>query len=163
MICPHLWVNQFLSLYLWILIMRDKVNKRSRTGVLIFCNNAPIYWYSKQAPSIEASTFGAEFYTMSTALEMIKTLRCNLRIVVIPLDGPTSVFCDNEAVYKNTSIPTFTLNKKVHHIAYRICREVVASKVIQIVKEGTDTNLSDIITKILSSLKQEFLLERFTY
>ena len=46
-----------------------KVNRRSRTGVLIFCNKAPIYWYSKQAPGVESSTFGAEFYAILNPLD----------------------------------------------------------------------------------------------
>ena len=141
----------------------NKVNRRSRTGVLIFCNKAPIYWYSKQAPGVESSTFGAEFYAMRTAVEMVKSLRYKLRMFGIPIDGAASVFCDNEAVYKNTAIPASTLNKKVHSIAYHICREAVASKIIQIAKEGTDTNLADLFTKILSALRREELLERFTY
>ena len=64
---------------------------------------------------------------------------------------------------KNTTIPASTLNKKVHSIAYHICREAVASKIIQIAKEGTDTNLADLFTKTLSALRREELLERFTY
>ena len=52
----------------------NKVNRKSRTGILIFINKAPIYWYSKQAPSVESSTFGAEFYAMRIAVEMVKAL-----------------------------------------------------------------------------------------
>ena len=74
----------------------NKVNIRSRTGVLIFVNKAPVCWYSKQPPSVEASTFGAEFYAKRTAVEMIKTLRYKLCMFGIPIDDPTNVFCDNE-------------------------------------------------------------------
>ena len=100
---------------------------------------------------------------MRTAVEMVKALRYKLRMFGIPIDGPASVFCDNEAVYKNTFIPESTLNKKVHHIAYHICREAVASGTIQIAKEGTGTNLADLFTKVLSSISQEALLDMFTY
>ena len=141
----------------------NKVNRKSRTGVLIFVNKAPVYWYSKQAPGVETSTFGAEFYALRTAVEMVKTLRYKLRMFGIPIDGPANVFCDNEAVYKNTSMPDSQLNKKVHSIAYHYCREAVAAGIIQIAKEGTDTNLADLFTKNLSRLQQEELLDRFTY
>ena len=87
-------------------------------------------------------------------MEMIKTLRYKIRMFVIPIDGPASLFYGNEAVYKNTSIPASTLNKRVHHIAYYICREVVASNAIQIAKEGINTNLAYLFTKILSKLYQ---------
>ena len=112
----------------------DKSIRRSQTGILIFCNKAPIHWYSKQQPSVETSTFGAEFHAMKTAVELTEALRYKLRMFGVPIEGPTSVFCDNEAVYKNTVLPESTLNKKHHSIAYHRCREAVASKTIQVAK-----------------------------
>jgi hypothetical protein len=45
----------------------------------------------------------------------------------IPIDGPANVFCDNEAVYKNTVMPESVLKKKHHSIAYHRHREAVAA------------------------------------
>ena len=81
----------------------------------------------------------------------------------VPIDGLTSVFCDNEAVYKNTVLPESTLNKKHHSIAYHRCREAVASNTIQVAKEGTLSNLSDLFTKIMTAARRTFLLGKFTY
>ena len=41
---------------------------------------------------------------MKNAVELTEALRYKLHMFVVPLEGPTNVFCDNEAVYKNTSI-----------------------------------------------------------
>ena len=79
------------------------------------------------------------------------------------MGGPASVFYDNEAVYKNTVLPESTLRKKHHSIAYHYCREAVAANIIQVAKEGTNTNLSDLFTKFLTTIRRQFLLERFTY
>ena len=49
----------------------NQSDRRSQTGVLIFINKAPIHWFSKRQPTVEASTFGAEFCAMKTAIEMI--------------------------------------------------------------------------------------------
>ena len=65
----------------------------------------------------------------------------------IPIDGPARVFCDNEAVYKNTSDPTSTLKRKHQSIAYHVTRESVAAGILVVYKEGTETNLADILTK----------------
>ena len=138
-------------------------NRRSQTGILIFCNKAPIHWFSKAQATVESSTFGAEFNAMRIAVEMIKSLRYKLRMFGVPLDGPANVFCDNEAVYKNTVIPESTLKKKHHLISYHTCCEAVASRIMQVAKEGTKTNLADLFTKFLTSARREFLLERFTY
>jgi hypothetical protein len=41
--------------------------------------------------------------------EMIESLRYKLKMFGIPIDGPADVFCDNQAVYKNTVITESTL------------------------------------------------------
>ena len=141
----------------------DKSNRRSMTGILMFINRAPIHWYSKKQATVESSTFGAEFIAMRTAVEMAESLRYKLRMFGIPIDGSTNIYCDNEAVYQNTVIPESTLKKKHHSIAYHRCREAVAAKTIRVAKQGTTKNLADLFTKILTTQRREFLLERFTY
>ena len=141
----------------------DKNNRRSQTGVLIFLNKAPIHWLSKRQPSVKTSTFGAKFCAMKMAVEMTEALRYKLRMFGVTIDSPASVFCDNEAVYQNTAIPESTLRKKHHSIAYHRCREAVAAKTIRVAKQGTAKNLADLFTKILTSARRTFLLERFTY
>ena len=81
----------------------------------------------------------------------------------VPIDRATIFFCDNEAVYKNTSIPESTLKKKHHSIAYHRCREAIAAKTIRVAKQGTEKNLADLFTKVLTVTRQTFLLDRFTY
>ena len=100
---------------------------------------------------------------MKQAIELIKAMCYKLRMFGVPIDGAANVYCDNEAVYKNTSIPESTLKKKHHSIAYHRCREAVASKTIRIAKQGTQKNLADIFTKVMTVARRAFLLERFTY
>ena len=97
-------------------------DRKSQTGILIFVNKAPIHWYSKSQATVEVSTFGAEFCAMNTAVEMIEGLRYKLRMFGIPVEGPANIYCDNEAVTKNTQVPESTLKKKHHSIAYHRCR-----------------------------------------
>ena len=141
----------------------NTVTRRSQTGILIFLNRAPIVWYSKRQNTVETSTFGSEFIAMRTAVEHIESLRYKLRMFGIPIEGPTNVFCDNEAVFKNTTIPESTLKKKHNSICYHRCREAVAAKVMRVAKEGTLTNLADLFTKPLVQSIREDLLDRFTY
>ena len=141
----------------------DTTSCRSQTGIILFLNKAPIHWYSKQQPTVESSTFGAEFCAMKTAVEMIEGFRYKLRMFGVPIEGAANVFCDNKAVYKNTSIPESVLRKKHHSIAYHRCREAVAAKTIRIAKQGTDKNLSDLFTKVLTVARRKYLLDRFTY
>ena len=100
---------------------------------------------------------------MKTAVEQVESLRYKLRMFGILLEGPTNMFCDNEAVFKNASIPDSTLKKKHTSICYHRCREAVASRMVRVAKEGTLTNLSDLFTKPLSQATREAILDRFTY
>ena len=100
---------------------------------------------------------------MRVGVEMIESLRYKLRIFVIPIDGPTNVYCDNEAVYHNKVIPESTVKKKHHSIAYHRCREAVATKNIHLAKQGTKNNLADLFTKLMTAPRRKLLLERLTY
>jgi hypothetical protein len=129
----------------------DRLTRRSHTGIIIFINKAPIIWFSKRQNTVETSTFGSEFVAMKICTEMIEGLRYKLRMFGIPIDGPTNVFCDNEAVVKNASVPESTLKKKHNAIAYHRVREAIAAGTIRISKEHTSTNVADIFTKLLPS------------
>ena len=107
--------------------------------------------------------FGSKFIAMKTGVEQIESLQYKLRMFGVPLEGPTNVFCDNEAVFKNVSQPDLALMKKHMSICYHHCREAVASQMIRIAKEGTLTNLSDLFTKPLDRFIRENLLDCFMY
>ena len=95
----------------------DRVTRRSQSGILIFCNRVPIIWYSKRQNTVETSTLGSEFQAIKNAAELTEALQYKLRMFNVPIEGATNVFCNNEAVYKNTSLPESTLKKKHHLIA----------------------------------------------
>ena len=139
------------------------VTRRSQTGILIYLNMAPIFWYSKKQNTIESSTFSSEFVALRIAAEKIISLRYKLRMFGVPLEGPANVFCDNEAVYKNSSMAASTLKKKHNSIAYHKTRECVASGVMKVFKEDSESNLADILTKSLGKNKRVYLRSRIMF
>ena len=123
------------------------VSRHSRTGVLVYLQSAPVIWYTKKQGSIETSSFGSEFSAMKTGTEIIIGLRYKLRMMGVPLDGPTRIRADNMSVVNNCSRPESQLKKKSNSIAYHFCREVIASKAVHVSYEPTATNLADMLTK----------------
>jgi len=101
---------------------------------------------------VETSTFGSEFVSMRIGTELIEALCYKLRMFGVPIDGPASVFGDNGAVVKNT---TLLLSKKHIAICDHRVREAVAAGTIQVAKEGNKTNLADLFTKILATSGNE--------
>jgi hypothetical protein len=86
---------------------------------------------------------------MKQAVELVEGLRYKLRMMGVEVDGPTNLFCDNEAVVTNTTRPESTLKKKHNAIAYHRAREAQAAGIVRIAKEDGDTNLADLFTKLL--------------
>jgi hypothetical protein len=140
-----------------------RLTLQSHTGILIFVNNASILWHSKRQNTVESSTFGSEFVELRMAVDMIEGLWYKLRMMGIPLDGSTLVFCDKEGMVKNTMASESPLKKKHVAICYHRCREALAAGFIRLAKEHTLTNLADAFTKPLPGPRQKELLGRNLY
>jgi hypothetical protein len=85
------------------------VTRRSHMGIIIFCNRAPILWFSKRQNTVKSSTIGLEFIAGTIAVELVEALRYKLWMFGIPLDGPTNMYFDNNSVVINSSHPESTL------------------------------------------------------
>jgi hypothetical protein len=94
----------------------------------------------------ESLTFGLEFVALKIATEA-KALQYKLRMFKIPINRPTSGFCDNKLVVTNLMNPESTLNKKHNTVAYHKLRESLAMRAIRIAHEQGKENCSDVLTK----------------
>ena len=103
----------------------DKSTRRSRTGYLILLNMALVAWLSKKQSTVEGSVFGAEFVAMKSGVEALRGLRYKLRMMGVPIRGPTFIYGDNMSVIYNTSQPESTLYKKCNSICYNSVCEAV--------------------------------------
>lgn len=139
------------------------VTRRSHSGVLIYLMNSPIIWFSKRQNTVESSSFGSEFVAARIARDLIVSLRIKLRMFGVPIDGPANVFCDNQGVVKNASLPESTLSKKHNAINYHVVREAAAAGILRFGKEDGETNLADLLTKILPVPRRKLLLGSILY
>jgi hypothetical protein len=140
-----------------------KQTRRSQTGILIYCNLALIIWVSKQQPTIETSVFGAEFVAMKHGIKALRGLRYKLRMMGVPLSGPSYVYGDNKSQVTNSSRPESTLKKKSHSICYHAIRESVAMGESLITHCKTNDNLSDPLTKLTFGAKRRTLMSNILY
>ncbi len=70
------------------------------------------------------------------------------------IDQPAILFVDNEAVVKNTTLPSSSLKKKHNAIAYHKVREAVAAGIVKVTHVRSKDNRADILTKALSPQDQ---------
>uniref|UniRef100_A0A7S4AMN0 Reverse transcriptase Ty1/copia-type domain-containing protein n=1 Tax=Pseudo-nitzschia australis TaxID=44445 RepID=A0A7S4AMN0_9STRA len=126
-----------------------KATRRLHTGVIIYLNNAPIIWFSKRQTTVETSTFGSEIVAMRIAIELVEGLRYKLRMMGVPINGSTNMYCDNESVVTNVTRPESPCKKKHNSVAYHKARESIAAQTIRIAKEPGDSNPADLMTKLM--------------
>jgi len=142
----------------------DKRVRRSRTGLFIFLNSALVMWMSKKQATIETSVFGSEFVALKQGIEKIRGLRYKLRMMGVPLTGPTYVYGDNMSVIHNTQRPESTLKKKSNEICYHFSRESVAMGETLTGHIDTNENPADLATKVIyGGMKRDYLVSKVLY
>ena len=130
-------------------LMHDYTTGRSASGILHFLNQTPIECFSKRQAQIETATYGSEFVAARIGTEQIIDLRYTLRMLGVPLDGPSWMFGDNQSVITSSTIPHSTLSKRWNALSYHRVREAVASSILRFHFIDSKQNPADILTKNL--------------
>ena len=68
------------------------------------------------------------------------------------------MFCDNQSVVINVSIPSYVLNKKHNYICYHRVREAHIAGTIQVVRIPGEYNKADVGTKTTIPTKRRYEL-----
>ncbi|CAJ1963096.1 unnamed protein product [Cylindrotheca closterium] len=127
----------------------DTTTRHSRTGFFVWVNGALVYWMAKKQTAVESSSFGSEFCAMKLCCEYLRGLRYKLRMMGIPVLGPSFIYGDDKSVLANTSIPDSQLKKKSQSIAYHFIREGAAKDEWRTSYVNTHENDADLLTKQL--------------
>jgi hypothetical protein len=128
-------------------LYHDILTGRSVTGILHFCNQTLIDWYSKRQATVETATFGSEFTAARIASDQIMDFRMTLRYLGVPITSVSYMFGDNQAVVTNSTIPHSSLNKRHNALAYHRVREMIAAKILAYYWINGKNNPADIVSK----------------
>jgi hypothetical protein len=107
--------------------------------------------------------FGAEFVAMKLGMESLRGLRYKLRMMGVPIFGPSLIYGDNMSVIHNTQRPESTLKKKNNAIAYHAVRESVAMGESLTGNVETNSNPADLATKVLYGKKRRDMVMKLLY
>ena len=118
------------------------------SGIITLLNQTPI----------ETTKYGSEFLVARQATEPILDLRFTLRMMGLPIDGPSWLFGDNSSVITSSTIPHSTLNKRHNALSYHRVRESIAAKIIHFLHVSGIHNPSDVLTKFLGYAKLKYLI-----
>ena len=127
------------------------VTRRSHTGYVLYLNNGPIAWKSKQQACVTLSSAEAEYIAASQCAQTVLYIRHLLRYLGYEQLTRTVLFEDNEACIKMSRNPVNPdAAKHIDTRMYRL-RELVQDKLIWLEKTPTHLNVADALTKSLSS------------
>ena len=142
----------------------DKLRRRSRTGYYIFLNSALIAWISRCQPTIKTSVFGTKFVAMKHGVETLRGIQYKLRMMGVPIDGPSYVYGDNMSVINNTQKPESVLKKKSNSICYHAIHKAVAMGEIPTTRIPTGENVADLATKVIMNRpKRDYLVGKLLF
>ena len=93
---------------------------------MIYVNTALAQWFSKKQSTVETSVFGAKFVAMNQGIDALRGLRYKLRMMGVPISGPSYIYGDNMSVIHNSSRTESVLRKKSNSVCYHAVSESVA-------------------------------------
>ena len=142
---------------------RDKVTRRSVTGIVLLINNTPLVWISKRQKTVETSTYGSEMVAARVAIDLIIEMRYKLRMLGVKMEHQTMLLGDNMSVVLNTTIPSSSLKKKHLGCSYHRIREAIAGKFVIFGHIRSERNLADVGTKPLSNIPFHTLIDPYLF
>ena len=135
-------------------------SRRSVTGYLIHFGSAPISWKSKKQCTVSKSSSEAEYRAMSQAAAEITWLVRLLEELGVQTLKPVTLYCDNQSAIHIGKNPVFHERTKHIEIDCHFTRDKVMEGLIQLSFTPTDQQIADVLTKILPSPQQAFLLRK---
>lgn len=122
--------------------------RRSRSGIVIFANGAPIIWCSTLQPITASSTAEAEYISLSDGARMLQHAIDFYREIGATIDTPVPVYEDNQTT-KRIAEEITTKRSKYIDIRYHQVRDFVERGVIAIHYCPTADMIADMLTKAL--------------
>ncbi|GKC66783.1 putative reverse transcriptase, RNA-dependent DNA polymerase, LTR copia-type gag-polypeptide [Tanacetum coccineum] len=104
---------------------RRMVGRRSRTGCNLLLGGAPVSWKTKKQSIVSRSSAEAEYRSMASTVSEVLWMRWILSELDAFLEGPTLLFCDNQAARHIANNSVFhERTKHVEMDCYFVCERV---------------------------------------
>ena len=100
---------------------------------------------------------------MKQGTDALRGSRYKLRIMGIPISGPSYIYGNNRSVVNNTSRPESVLRKKSNSVCYNAVHESVALEESLVGYISSTKNVADLMTKVLYGQKRRYLVSNILY
>ncbi|CAL1367579.1 unnamed protein product [Linum trigynum] len=117
--------------------------RRSTIGYVVTLGGAPISWRTKKQRVVARSSAETEYHAMASTVSEIIWLQWLLQELGAPQQGPTPLYCDNQAALHIAANPVFHERTKHVEMDCYFVRERVQSGDINPLKIGSHFQLAD--------------------
>jgi hypothetical protein len=128
-------------------------NSKSRLGGCLFMNeySGAVYTFSKNASTISHSSTEAEIKAIDKLCQFISHFLDIMKFLKIVYDKPIIVFVDNKSAITLCETLKASNNIKIINVRINYIRELINSRVIELLFIPTELNVADMLTKPLST------------
>jgi hypothetical protein len=134
--------------------------RHSRSGGVILINGVPVIWFSKTQKTVATSTCEAEFMAQVEVIKELLWLKNLLTEMGVKIKLPIPMFCDNKAVKALIKNPVNHEASKHIDIKSKFIAYHVSDGWIEPRDVGTDNNVADVFTKVVSIPTHNRLIPR---
>ncbi|KAK9211123.1 hypothetical protein WN943_000497 [Citrus x changshan-huyou] len=131
----------------------DLDKRRSTTGYVFTLGGGPVSWRSILQSTIALSTTEAKYMAATEAVKEVIWLKGLLGDLGVIQENIT-VFCDNQSAIFLGKNQTYHARTKHIDVKYHYVREIIESGVVLLRKIDTKDNPSDMLTNVVSGVKQ---------
>jgi hypothetical protein len=136
-----------------------EVQRKSRSGYMIYAFGCLINWFSKKQPTTALSSTEAEFICLTEAVKESIWMRMILGELNLNVDNPMKIYQDNQSTMAIAIDPIHHARVKHMDIKMFFIREHLEKNEVKLVYCPTELMLADILTKALPAPQHEKLVE----
>ena len=143
--------NGVLTAYTDVDYGADSMDRKSRSGYILYFNNGPVAWGSKKQSYVATSTTHAEYIALYVITKEV--IWCRTRLLAdlgFAQTAPTVIYTDSQSALRLAMNPEFHAHTKHIDIKYHYTREQILLQSIRLQYVNTHEQLADILTKPLT-------------
>ena len=149
----HATPSPILQCYADAAFATDELTRKSTTGFVLMLEGAAVFWNSKLQSTVAASTTESEFIALFHASRAVDSLRALLAFVDAKQLAATDVFEDNSGALALSGNPMSQSLSRAIDVKYHYVREMVSTRVVNVVHTPTQIQRADVLTKALMAPK----------
>ena len=135
----------------------DRDDRRSTSGHVFLMAKGAVSWCSKKQSVVALSTSEAEYVALSQATQELVWLRRLLAGIGQPIEGPTTLYEDNQGTIAIARNPISHSRTKHIDIKYHFVRDAVQEGTIELIYCPTEVMIADLLTKGLPRVRHNTL------